>query len=1167
MIRYPTMRCCIALFFMLGLPFGLMAQERIPEKLIFSQENQDLLGRLSFARKQIAEENWRKGIDTYQRLLQDHGDQLVPIETAQEAQGSMYRSRQIRWLCHDDLANLPSPARKIYLQRINSIARNWLEKAREAKSDEALEKIVREAFSSSSADEALALLGDRAFERGDFDLALRWWNRIASLPSSVNTKNPNQLTHPEPSLDLAGIRAKMILAMIFAWDQFTAEKELEAFGRLHGDAKGTIAGKLRTYSAMLKEWLQSSPADFQNQDSWPTFGGNSQRNARVRSFSDVLPLTQSPTWQVPLPTSEPTKEREFLMKSRQELARELAYYPVVAENLVFVSHGHGILAVSLQDGKKKFDISAEKGNEEVNSSPEGQTDKRLRRHLVSVSQGKIFATLGSQRPLSNQKEKLAQPSDLYCYDYRNLADGQPQMVWRFAPKKGNDDDAAFLSAPLVHENRVYITQGRLSGFRLRHYLVCLDALSGEQLWESLLFEIPQATIEDDYPVVSEPCLTLAEENIIVTSHRSAILAVNKTTGILSWTCRYQSRGPITIEGRPSDREIGPCIYSGGRIYVAPMDAEKLFCLDANSGLLLWQRDDRRIVHLLGVHKGRLLYSHAQGLHALALNGGEDESNSSSNIASWDQPNIGILPSFGRGLLLGDWYLWPTQDPRFPLRVVHITDGQQEHGDLVFPPQLFEEFVPGNCVYANGYLLVAGTTKLSCYAMSDAARKENPPSAPPLRLLIGKGNIGASNRIVERQDEVVGPAVSKSPALPSVGKLQRIWQKPWGRILPCENCETNVLYCWNPPFLRKISSEGDLFWECAVPYAPDRIAVMDGCLLAAGASGISAMSLDRGKIFWGYVAQFSDVPKDFKTLEPDPYSLTMDLTLSGFCQQLTHFCVGERHWYTVHPKSGQLTSLGWIPGVRLHPLKVSQELERQYLQTRKIWNLPDGGTLAIDSNGSIVLSQGGPHSNTRSYQPRLPTTLTGESAQLFVVKDVVLAFLPRNYGYDLERIDPSTGNNLWPAEARICFGRVSDGQLVVDDSSTYYVSGDRLFARDLRSGALLWVQDLPHSTTGWQVRLAKNSLVLIPQGEPAPRLISTAMGSFYFSVPLRTYANLAFRIRCHGVRNGQLISETDLAVTPDSVGIQSFPNMLVVSSGGQLWGLASENETGKNSISP
>src|SRR5205807_534906 len=130
-------------------------------------------------------------------------------------------------------------------------------------------------------------------------------------------------------------------------------------------------------------------------------------------------------------------------------------------------------------------------------------------------------------------------------------------------------------------------------------------------------------------------------------------------------------------------------------------------LDVETGRTLWEREGIEVVHLLGVSAGRLIFTTTGGVRALAVATGDDG-------GGWRQPALGRLPAFGRGLLVGGWVLWPTQDPRLPLRALNEADGGQQRDPDILDPTRLHRLRPGNMAVGGGCLVVADTEELIGY---------------------------------------------------------------------------------------------------------------------------------------------------------------------------------------------------------------------------------------------------------------------------------------------------------------------------------------------------------------------------------------------------------------------------------------------------------------------
>jgi hypothetical protein len=148
---------------------------------------------------------------------------------------------------------------------------------------------------------------------------------------------------------------------------------------------------------------------------------------------------------------------------------------------------------------------------------------------------------------------------------------------------------------------------------------------------------------------------------------------------------------------PAPRDLAPCVYENGFVYAAPHDSDRIFCIDAITGRVLWEAEAVEIVHLLGVAHGRLFAATRNGVQAF---------NAATGRPEWQQPGNGRLPSLGRGLLAGSGLYWPTQDLDLPNRVLALCDGLP-----LLDPVRLNGLPPGNWAYGQGCLAIAGLSEL------------------------------------------------------------------------------------------------------------------------------------------------------------------------------------------------------------------------------------------------------------------------------------------------------------------------------------------------------------------------------------------------------------------------------------------------------------------------
>ncbi len=224
----------------------------------------------------------------------------------------------------------------------------------------------------------------------------------------------------------------------------------------------------------------------------------------------------------------------------------------------------------------------------------------------------------------------------------------------------------------------------------------------QELWHQDICETHEFADKDRR--YRRPLLTLAGSYLVYCSHSGAIVALDAVTGKPAWSVRYPGRGDKTADGDPSPRDLAPCLFAAGRLYVAPADYDHLLCLDPATGEKLWDRGPLEAVQLLGVGEGRLIFTTPTGLRAVGADDGVD---------AWALPDGGggLAPA-GRGLLIGDLVLWPTasKGPGSPtVYAVRQRDGEQPDD-----PSLLSRIPAGNLVYADGCLLSADRQVLTIF---------------------------------------------------------------------------------------------------------------------------------------------------------------------------------------------------------------------------------------------------------------------------------------------------------------------------------------------------------------------------------------------------------------------------------------------------------------------
>ncbi len=750
-------RCLLATaLFWLGfapvaLPAWLAPADEVLPRIGLPGEEPRTARRLADADKLAAQQQWAEALDEYQRILTEAGDDLVPLDPR--------RSVQARYLCHLRLAALPPPGLQLYRARVDPQAKKWLDQGSAQRDSAVLRRLVAEAFCSRFTDQALDLLGDLAFERGDFEEAAHWW-RLLTRPASelagrVRPETPpEKLLYPDPKVDLARVRAKLILIRLFQGERGHLSEELQGFRDLHATAQGELAGRRGTYAETLaglagqKDILASPLAD----ESWPTFAGAASRQrvlARAPGRLGQLRPLEAPDWCVRLETGTtlygpetrevapgaaaptPGKPTPPLLE-----ARTLSCYPVIAGNQVLVADARSVTAYKLSTGRPLLRHEIWTASRRRGPDPAAKAGTVLDvSYPLTVAEGHIFARLGGQALGPPSKREVnpdtVSQSVLVCLLLQPEADGFSERWnehWLVRPQLENAAAAEFEGAPIVHRGRVYIAVSRFVGVQTQTALACYDAQTGALRWQRPLCMSQE--LREDERRTRHHLLTLAGPLLVYCSHAGAIVAVDAATGRPAWAVRYPSRENRMGDDAPSPRGLAPCLYADGRIFVAPADWDRLLCLDAATGQRLWESTPVEVVHLLGVASGRVIFTFTttpapglpprSGIRAIEATRGSD-------LMGWLQPSDGSdFPTFGRGFLAGNLVFWPTIRG---LRVLY-----QNHGEAAM--LLGDNEIRGNLAVANNCLVMAGVRHLWGYVapaslLEHRRREAALPDAPAL----------------------------------------------------------------------------------------------------------------------------------------------------------------------------------------------------------------------------------------------------------------------------------------------------------------------------------------------------------------------------------------------------------------------------------------------------
>lgn len=596
--------------------------------------------RLASVEDFLAEKQWDAVATLLRQTQAEKSDKLVAIGPG------WYIS--VGRFCQCQGAMLPAPALAAYRRQVDATAKRWLDDAgRISTADPSRQRaawlrIVRQAFASSAADEALDRLAEQSFEAADFAVARTYWEQLLPAGNSLRSAAGLGLPrHPSASCDAAQVRAQLILCSLFGGDVPRARREFEAFRKSHGDATGSLAGREGPLVEVLANLLNSRVAD-------------------ESPSPAALDLDQS-VWSVELPSGSSKGTSDIV--------------PIVVGSTLFASNGESVFAFDSATGRPKWSDATE-----LVADPRAAVIHTLAdplaprlsvvgqmRHSLMVVGDRLYARLGT--PITGRaKQETRSHSELVGLD---VGTGEGKLVWRVTAAEIDSQDPLNESSPWCFEGtpvadaRRVITVLRRSLPQEQINVACFDADSARLLWNRKL-GVTVVSTEEAENSVSHLRAMLAEDSVIVSTDAGAIAALDAHDGAVRWVRTYASQ---TLQGSRDEGREGDSspIYHNGVLFVAPLDTNLLLAIHAESGLLLWQHEwPDPIEHLLGVADGTLI---AQGRSLWGIS-------PETGLPAWPHRRVGHDDpegsSFGKGILVDDDIWWPNRDE---LVVVNAASGR------------------------------------------------------------------------------------------------------------------------------------------------------------------------------------------------------------------------------------------------------------------------------------------------------------------------------------------------------------------------------------------------------------------------------------------------------------------------------------------------------------
>ena len=663
------------------------------------------------AREHLAQRQWAEAIPILQQLIESRESSLIPIEPGRYVNSADY--------CHLLISLLPDEGLAVYRQQIDPRFKERFSRARETFDETELSAIVRSAFNSSFADEALFLLADLMFERGEYSAAREYLELL--VPPGSNLPDPSSLAEAEerpgtPEESFLAIRgsdlpreqvlSRLILCSIFEGDRQRAELELQTFASWFPKSAGILASREGLLVEILRTELRDSSSwrSVANQPGL-TFAGRPSRNPSpveaIRPHRIV--------WQQPVPPS-PFRGPPV----RPLLAREqpLALHPVVVDGKVFVANSSSVFAFDLETGRPAW-AGAEADDAKIFTLGDERTalhrpDTGVPSFPLSVADGRLFARLGPPILRKSPFETHA-VSAIVALDI-GQREGQlalrltsNQIEVRVKPgqtagvqfeKSPEATSWSFEGPPVASDGKLFASL-RQGSPEDRTVVVCFDDRGGSLLWKSDV-TANLTNLADHFNLLGTNLLTLDNGRLFLSTGTGAIVALDAESGQPLWVVTYESGVSDEVDRLSDPRRTGltPCLSAHGIVFVAPSDSDLLFALEAATGRLVWNRRfSNQPRHLVGVQHGQLFVA-GDSLQALDILTGRP---------AWKEP-VSFADhgghAFGRPVLTPNELIWPLHD-----ELLYVDQDSGAINDRVNLRQAYG-IAAGNLLVHDDYLIVA-----------------------------------------------------------------------------------------------------------------------------------------------------------------------------------------------------------------------------------------------------------------------------------------------------------------------------------------------------------------------------------------------------------------------------------------------------------------------------
>ncbi|WP_372371476.1 PQQ-binding-like beta-propeller repeat protein [Candidatus Uabimicrobium sp. HlEnr_7] len=627
------------------------------------------------------EKNWEKAAELYQKIMAAHNkvssnNKDILVEDGKK----LYRN--VQDIVRENIKQFSPEALDIY--------RNMISARAEALADTKDKKFIIDNFLFTRiGTKSLIQVCDNYILQEKYQEAIRYIFMYLHYIAKESQQNTTILARLAfcyyATNDILGLRNVMDTVKKYAFDDSI----------VIGGNKTTVG----SYTRKLYKKLKTRGSKTVKNSNWQTLGGNLQRNFQQQNMA--FPNLKMPK-SVMLQVAPREKDSSYYINEQNRQKNgPVQYYPVIADNMLFVNNSKSVFAYELPSLKLKWKY--EGLITKIRSDWHEQTI-----HSISYHDGAVYANVEGNTKQEKQYwqiyliRKILAERRLVKLDART---GRVMWIVKESAKKDQfESRISFMGPPVAWQNKLIVAATEIEGL-FNSYILALDPETGKTLWSKLIGSAHQELNLFGRPVREAVGARLAISNgkIYYLTNLGGIACLDPENGRISWVQVYDRipvRKPTRALFHTIYRDIGwhqtPIMVWGKYVYAAPIDSNYLYCINSWNGKRVWRIPrSYQYKYVLGIYDGSLII------------GGQNNITLINATTGKTQKYFSILRDkvVGFGSIISNKLYCPG------LFYLYIVDLKSQEIKKVSWPRLSS---PGHLVTANGLVATVSDTRICVY---------------------------------------------------------------------------------------------------------------------------------------------------------------------------------------------------------------------------------------------------------------------------------------------------------------------------------------------------------------------------------------------------------------------------------------------------------------------